>query len=352
MTFTHATLVPIGLVLALLVAAGLWRHGVRSRRRVERFGGPGTIGRLSTSSLPGPGRARAVLLSLTALVLAAGAGEPVSREPESGLGPEPRTVALAIDVSASMQATDGSPTRLADASRVAARLVGALDEHRVGLLLYAGETYVLSPPTRDHRYLQYLLGGLAPTVVSAYDPGTLLSEGIGGAVALLGERGEDDRSIVLVGDGESGEETTPVLDAVADAAAESIRIHAVGVGTEAGSEIVLPEGYQSGGRLVDDRGRPVVSRLRVDRLRGIARGAGGRYVHSDDEAGLGRLEGVLAGNAGQSEDEAADPGGWRPDATALLAVAALLLLLLEALRNVRRKAPGSRAAGRLLERRR
>lgn len=351
MIFTHATLVPIGLVLALLVVAGLWRQGVRSRRLVECFGGPGTIGRLSTSSLPGPGRTRVLLLSLTALVLVAGAGEPVTREPESGSGPESRSVVLAIDASASMQATDGSPTRLADASRVAARLVGALDEHRVGLLLYAGETYVLSPPTRDHGYVQYLLGGLAPTVVSAYDPGTLLSEGIGGAVALLGERGEEDRSIVLVGDGESGEETTPMLDASADAAAEDIRIHAVGVGTEAGSEIVLPEGYQSGGRLVDDRGQPVVSRLREDRLRRIARRAGGRYVHSDDEAGLGRLEAVLAGNTGQSEDEAADPGRWLSDATALLAVAALVLLLLEALLKVRRKAPGSRATGRLLERR-
>lgn len=344
MTVGEPLWIAVGAGVALLVALGLRSRARRRRRLAEHFGGRRAGRRLTGADLHRIPAGRMVLLGLAALALGAAASGPRWVGPEAPPSPPTRSVVIALDVSASMQGTDVTPTRLGRGVEVVRELLAGLDGQPVGLLLYAGKPYTLAPPTLDHRVLEYLLGGVAPDVVSLEDPGTLPSEALREAGALLGtgaapRPAETDadapRSVVLVGDGEAGEDEDAVADAARELAEAGIEVHAVGVGTAGGSELVLPVGYQRGGRLTDESGAPVISRLREDVLRRVARAGGGRYAAGADAEGLRAVARSLeppAAATGSGEPGSAlagtDPGVW-------LAAAALLLLVAESLLDVR-----------------
>jgi Ca-activated chloride channel family protein len=257
-------------------------------------------------------------------------------------------VVLALDVSASMQASDIEPTRLALAAQVARDLTAALTNTRVGLLLFAGTGYPLAPPTLDHRALNYLLQGVTPEVASVYDPGTLLSVGIGEAATLLGEAGPGRRSIVVISDGETRESDATVLAAVRAARARGITIQTVGVGTAAGGRMIMPTGpYRPGGFVVDAAGLPVTSRSQTTRLRRIAELGGGTYVASGDPRQLFELAAAVEDRAVAPVPGAppARPRGDRLDLAGWLAVAALVCLLVESLLGMRLRGRTTTAPG-------
>src|SRR5256885_184342 len=90
-------------------------------------------------------------------------------------------VALALEISRSMLAEDASPSRLGRALREARRLVQDLDGDRVGLLAFAGSSYILSPLSIDGSALSLYLDALDPEVAS--EGGT----GLAGALRQGGE---------------------------------------------------------------------------------------------------------------------------------------------------------------------
>jgi len=267
-----------------------------------------------------------------------------------------KRIVLAIDVSASMQAADALPTRLADAVAVARRLVDAAEGHRVGLLLFAGTGYPLAPPTHDHEAIHFLLGGVTPTIASALDPGTLLSVGIQEAVTLL-EREETvtpevtsilpfpllevaepdpetvgERVIVLIGDGETGENDERVSEAISEAREAGVRIHAIGVGTPEGAGMIMPAGtYQLGGQVVDEMGVRSTSQLREPLLQEVASLGGGQYTHTRSDAQIEDLGTALAdlGVSSQLDTDKDLPIWVRYDVPFVLGLVALVLLLAE-----------------------
>lgn len=338
MTFANPVFLQLGVGLALLVPVGLWSHARRRRRLAEFLGGPRAATRLSGTDLYRLRLERMFLLGLAALALAAAAAEPRWQAPEVEPPPPIRSVVLAIDVSASMQAVDVSPTRLAQVVQVARELLATLERDRVGLLLFAGAAYPLAPPTRDHEALDYLLRGLTPTIASFADPGTLVSVGIHEALRLFGDEGEHDggRSIIVIGDGEAGEAEAAVTAAVEAAVAEGIVVHAIGIGTERGAGMVPPKGsYRAGRRILDARGAPAVSRLRVPLLRRIAEAGGGGYAAATDAAGLRSVHSAFEAPVREPVLQEAPPIWAGLDLTFYLALATLLCLLIESLLDVR-----------------
>lgn len=347
MTFGEPTFLRIGAALALLVVVGCWSHARRRRALAEFLGGRAAAGRLSAAALYRLPVERALLLVVAALALAAAAAEPRWNLREVAPPPPPpaRSVVLAVDVSASMQATDLAPTRLARAIEVSGELVGALASERVGLLLFAGTPYPLVPPTHDHAALRYFLDGTVPTIASAYDPGSLPSAALAAAATLV-ERGaepEGARVVVLIGDGGGGETDATTAEAARAAREAGVTVHAVGVGTARGSGMVMPEApYQLRAVIADSTGVPVVSTLRESRLRRVAEAGGGTYTDAADEAGLRDLGARLAAPAPVALPQPVGAPAWeRFDPAVWLTAAALLALLLESLFDVRlpRRAP-------------
>ena len=354
-TFLDPWFLQIGVGLSALVLVGLRSHAGRRRRLADFLGGRRAVQRLSRSNLYRLRVERALLLGIGGLALAAAAAEPHwSGSPEV---PPVKSVILAIDVSASMQATDVAPTRLARATEVAGELLDALEDHRVGLLLFAGTGYPIAPPTRDHQALRFLLEGVTPTIASAWDPGSLLSAGIEEGIALLqrqtlltvepdgpavdadpvAREREGERLIVLLTDGEAGENDEDVSRAVEAAVEAGIGIHTIGVGTEQGAGMIIPtSAYQFGGPVLDATGAPSTSRLREPPLRALAAAGGGRYANAGSGAQLRALTGDLQTSESISErnPDEETPGWARYDLPFLLGLGALVLILLESLLDV------------------
>ena len=385
MTLLNPDLLQIGLVLTFLALVGLWAHAGRRRRLAEFLGGRRAVDRLSPSDLLRLRIERIVLLTLGGVAAALAAAEPrvtASLIDTAPAGPPPKDVVIAIDVSASMQAGDVPPTRLARAVEVGQGLMEAIgDEHRVGLLLYAGTGYPIAPPTHDHGAMRFILSGVVSTIASAQDPGSLLSVGLSEGVALLQhvpvEEGEaaaldsasvtagnpdtgadslvaspsapapagtesapaspapgriGERILVIIGDGEAGEPEEAVQEALAAAAEAGVTVHTIGVGTTGGSGMLMPAGrYQLGGAIVDETGVRAVSHLEEARLRGVASSGGGTYVGANDVSGLAQLGSAL-GDPG-APDQVATPEAlpfWvQYDLVLALGIAALSFIFLE-----------------------
>ncbi len=335
MTFAYPVFLQLGVGVALLVVVGLLSHSRRRRRLANFLGGPRGAGRVSHSDLYRLRTERIALLVVAALTLAGAAAEPDRAGSDTAGGaPElPKSVVLAIDVSASMQATDVSPTRLARAVQLAGETLDRAEGARVGLLLFAGKGYILAPPTADITALVFLLRGVTPTTVSAQDPGSRVSAGIREASALLSADSESgDRSIVLITDGEAGERDEEIEAAVQSAVAEGISIHTVGVGTLRGGEMSLPRAtYQMGGPVLDGMGAPGVSRLQEPLLRRIAEEGRGEYTRAEDNGGLRRVYRAIEPT---TRNQIGGPTLAGFDLTFALASVGLLLLLIDSLWDV------------------
>lgn len=357
MTFSEPWILLAAPAVLLLVVLGSARLAARRRRLAEFLGGRRAAARLGRSGLYRLPVGRTVLLGLAALFLAAAAAGPDWRSDRDAAPPIPEelpppSVVLALDISASMQAQDGNPTRLARAAEVARDFLATLEDGRVGLLLFSGTPYMLAPPTRDHEVLEYLLDGVTPDLVNIYDPGSLPSAALAEATRRLAgsppdstavagaertERAEGPspepgrRSIVLIGDGGAGEPVAAIREAAAAAVEEGIRVHTVGVGTPEGGRMLLPAGYTPKGP--DGRGArgPLVTRLDPATLRQLAQAGNGLYAHAEDASELDRIHRVLSSPSREPAPEAEGPLWARTDPATVLLLLALLTLMAEGL---------------------
>ena len=337
--FLNPPVLLIGLAVVAVIVLGLAGHAGRRRRLARFLGGERAARRLSGSDLYRLRLERILLLAFAALMAAAAASQP-RWTVDSSPPPLPRRVVLAIDVSASMQTVDASPTRLARGLEVAGELIEHLGGDQVGLLVFAGTPYPIAPPTRDHEALRYFLTALSPTMASAHDPGSLLAVGIrdGAALAGVGDEPAAERFVVLIGDGETPEAASALVAEVGSIWAEGTRVHAIGVGTAEGGAMVMPQAtYQFGGPVVDESGLPAISRMNEPLLQRIAEVGGGRYAAAAD---AGALEALYA-----SFDVGASIPFWaRHEPAVLFVLAALAGLLIESVLDVRlpRRAGASR----------
>jgi Ca-activated chloride channel family protein len=227
---------------------------------------------------------------------------------------------------------------------VARRLGDDLEGQEVGLVLYAGRPYPLAPPTRDLNAIRYMLSGVTPTVASAYDPGTQTSLAIDEAMALLARaRFTDSTSvqvppppppvdmIIVVSDGDSEEPDGGLAEALERADEAGITVHAVGVGTDEATRIVMPRGtYQIGGTVTDERGVPALTQLDEATLRRLTEPGNGIYARAGD---LAALDGDLQAPTVAPDPNPLDaPPAWAAyDLPFMLGALALALVLLESL---------------------
>lgn len=183
-------------------------------------------------------------------------------------------IMVVLDVSRSMLADDAAPTRLERAKAEIEEMVGKMRGHRLGLVAFAGRAAVLSPLTPDHSFFRMILRSVDTRSVSR--GGTQIGTGLRKAIESF-DPGPGAKLILLITDGED-HESYP-LEAAGEALEAGIRIVAIGIGSEAGSQINLVD-PQTGGRtlLTDREGKPVMSRLDGELLRQIALKTEGAYV--------------------------------------------------------------------------
>lgn len=192
-----------------------------------------------------------------------------------------REILLAIDLSRSMQATDVKPSRLDRSKLLIQSLLEKLQGERVGLVVFAGTSFLQSPLSADYEILREFLPSLGPDYLpqGGSDYGALLEA----SIRAFSTTSAADRFLVILSDGEATD--TEWRKQVEELKNKNIRVVGLGVGTADGS--MIPDG--SGGLIKDDRGAVVLSKLESATLQELAQATGGVYRDASawvDLAGL------------------------------------------------------------------
>ena len=269
------------LLLLVPLMVGVWIVAVQmQKRRIRKFGDPQTVARLMPDASPRRMRNKFILLLASiALIVTALA------RPQSGakLTEHERTgveLMLVVDVSNSMLAEDLHPNRLESTRMAVGRLMNDLGQNRVGIVVFAGEAYVLLPITSDLVTARTFAGRLSPGMV--VEQGTAMGAAIELAANSFSSASEGSRVMIVISDGENHEDDP--LEAAMLAAGRGIVIHTIGIGTPEGSPIMLDGDY-----IRDENGQIVVSKLDEAMLQRVALATGGAYVRATNRS-LGLAE--------------------------------------------------------------
>jgi len=184
-------------------------------------------------------------------------------------------VMICLDVSNSMLSTDVSPNRLEKSKQILSKLIDNFNNDKVGLIVFAGDAYIQLPITSDYVSAKMFLSSIDPAMVPVQ--GTAIGAAINLAVKSFTPNEKTEKTIILITDGENHED-----DAVAAAKAaadKKIRVNVLGVGSEQGGPIPVPESssYQR-----DQGGSMVITKLNEQMCQEIAVAGNGLYARTDN----------------------------------------------------------------------
>ena len=177
----------------------------------------------------------ALRLLALGLVIVAAAGPRLAdaREVIRGEGVD---IAIALDVSGSMAETDFEPHRLAAAKAIITDFIEERKYDRIGLVVFAREAFIQSPPTLDHGALVRLLKDVYLASEMRIDDGTAIGSGMATAANMLKDSSAESKLVTLITDGvNTGGELDPITVATA-AEAVGIKLYTIGVGRSDGGD--------------------------------------------------------------------------------------------------------------------
>ena len=260
------------LVPLFLVGYGLMRYF--RARKVKAFGDPALVEALMPSWSRSKGWVKVVLFSLAFAFFAVGLARPRTGAKLAEKNTKGAEIIVALDVSNSMLAQDYSPNRLERAKLSIARLTERLQEDRIGLVIFAGTSFVQLPVTTDYVSAKMFLGNIDTGSIPVQ--GTAIGDAIRLSIKSFSAQSEKSRVIVVISDGENHEDDA--VGAAKQAAELGIKVYTIGVGSAEGQPIPM-----DGELLKDKEGNIVVTKLNEQMLRDIARAGGGAYIHAGGE---------------------------------------------------------------------
>ena len=228
-------------------------------------------------------------------------------------------IVFAMDVSTSMLARDFSPDRLSAAKDIAIEFIAQRPSDRMGIVVFAGESYTQCPLTTDRATLINLMKDVQTDLI---EDGTAIGNGLATAVARMKDSDAKSRVVILLTDGVNNMGEIDPSMAAEIAKTYGIRVYTIGVGANgtAPYPVQTPWG-------IELQNIPV----EIDEalLKGIADGTGGRYFRATDNTKLAEIYGEI----GQMEKTrtSVDSFPVYKDLFKNYALAALLCLLLELL---------------------
>lgn len=357
MTFETPLLLAAAPILGGLLLAGGWLARRRRLRAANAWSSG--LGRIATTRARWTPAILALGGILAGVAIAGPRGGPRSVVSES----RALDLVIAVDVSRSMLAEDVAPSRLQRSIREARRLVEDLSGDRLGLIAFAGKSYILSPLTVDGGAVEMYLDALDPDIAS--EGGTSLSAVLRqGSELLTATRDGADRVLVVFTDGEAHDSLDDAIAAAKALARQGITLILV---AEGGLDPVrIPIRDAQGSLLeykLDENGEVVRTRRSNEALSAISEAAKGSVVASElpDQAGAVRELVATLRRSASRESRTADlePLAWIPVLVAVLllladtwrqrtgALVGLLLALTAGSASAQRPSPGERklAAG-------
>ncbi|MGV8945417.1 MAG: vWA domain-containing protein [Lutibacter sp.] len=188
-------------------------------------------------------------------------------------------IVMAIDVSASMLARDLKPNRLEALKSVAIEFVDQRPNDRIGIVVYAGESYTQTPITSDKRIVR---NTIAEMKWGELDGGTAIGMGLGSAVNRLKESKAKSKVIILLTDGVNNTGFVDPKTAAELAVGLGIKVYTIGIGTNGTAPFPYAKDPTSGELLFKN------SLVEIDEvlLQYIAKRTGGIYFRATDNSKL------------------------------------------------------------------
>ncbi|MBD3335797.1 MAG: VWA domain-containing protein [Candidatus Eisenbacteria bacterium] len=215
---------------------------------------------------------------ITMILLVIALAHPQKGEAERRVVSEGLDIILTIDISGSMKAEDFQPgNRLDVAKQVATDFVTARPQDRIGLVVFAADSYTQCPLTTDHPLLIDLLESVT---FGDIKDGTAIGMALANSLARLKEIPAPSKVVILLTDGQNNAGAIDPLTAASMARSLGVRVYTIGVGSE--GEAPYPVDDPVFGR------RYVYVESSVDdaTLSAVADSTGGLYFRATDASAL------------------------------------------------------------------
>jgi Ca-activated chloride channel family protein len=169
---------------------------------------------------------RMLIIAILILVLA----RPQSANSRKESSKEGIDIIMTLDVSGSMRAMDLKPNRIEAVKEVANDFIDARPNDRMGMVVFASESFTRCPLTRDHRVLKELITDLELGIVD--EQSTALGEGLATAVNRIKDSEAISKVIILLTDGVQNQGSIDPVSAAEMAELYGIRVYTIGAGTK------------------------------------------------------------------------------------------------------------------------
>jgi Ca-activated chloride channel family protein len=223
------------------------------------------------------------LLGLTLLILAV--ARPQQGATNATVHASGVDIMLLLDVSGSMQSLDfrldNFPASRVDVVKsVVRKFIAARPNDRIGLTIFAGFPYLVSPVTLDHAWL---LGNLERIRIGDIEDGTAIGSALAAGLNRLRNQTAKSKIIILMTDGQNNSgQITPITAAEA-ARALSVKVYTIGIGVRGEAPIPVTDAF--------GHQRIVMEKVDVDEdtLRRIATATGARFYRATDTDSLNHI---------------------------------------------------------------
>jgi len=226
-------------------------------------------------------------------------------------------IILAMDVSTSMLARDFKPDRISASKDIAIEFIAQRPSDRMGIVVFAGESYTQCPLTTDRATLINLMKEVQTGLI---EDGTAIGNGLATAVARMKDSDAKSRVVILLTDGVNNSGEIAPQTAAEIAKTYGVRVYTIGVGANgmAPYPVMTPWGVD-------------VQQMKVeideDLLKGIADATGGRYFRATDNTKLSEIYSEI--NKMEKARTTIDSFPIYKELFGKYAIAALICLLLE-----------------------
>lgn len=220
-----------------------------------------------------------VLMMFASVLLIVGMTRPQSTISWNEQEVEGIDIVLSLDLSSSMLARDFKPNRFESAKKIALEFADGRVNDRLGLVVYAGESFTQSPITSDISVIKNVIKDLE---LGWLQDGTAIGDGLATAVKRLKDSQATSKVIILLTDGENNTGNISPSTAAELAKTYGIRVYTVGVGTKGEAEVPYQRDMFTG-RIIYKK-MPV--KIDEETLKGIAETTKGQYFRATNEASL------------------------------------------------------------------
>ena len=314
--FYALAIIPVMIVIFLLV---LWWK----KRTQKKFADLELLEQLAPNSSVFKSTLKLLILSLGITFLVLALVNPKMGSKLKTVKREGVDLVFALDVSRSMLAEDIAPNRLEKAKQVISKIIDNLGSDRVGVIIYAGNSYPLLPITTDHAAANMFLQNASPDLVSSQ--GTAINEALELAKTYYNNDEQTNRFLVIISDGEDHQEETKQM--AQNLSNDGVKVYTIGVGTEKGGPIPLRESGDLVGYKKDRKGETIITKRNAEVLQNIADIANGKYIDGNiTENPVKEISSIMA-NAQKSEFETKQFSDYKDQFQWFLGIGVFFLLL-------------------------